>query len=307
MPLLTLTEVQREITSRQAGWQAGATSLSDLTPEMRARRLGLTVDEAQRERLKQAFARAVYTVGRFPPRWDWRDVEGHNWMTPIRDQGTCGACVAFGTVGALEGMVKYAGGDPKQDLDLSEAHLFFCGCGDCCSTGWWPPYALDYVQSHGVPDEDCFRYQAQYQPCSKTCADWSARVVRITGYKEKVTLDERKAWLTATGPMVGAMAVYDDFFHYQGGVYRPVSSELVGYHAIAVAGYDDSLRAWLCKNSWGAGWGEAGWFRLAYGTCEIDTSFPFWGIEQVLRPVKAPVPQKGCNPLARLRRARPGG
>lgn len=26
--------------------------------------------------------------------------------------------------------------DAKAALDLSEADLFFCGCGDCCESGW---------------------------------------------------------------------------------------------------------------------------------------------------------------------------
>ena len=37
-----------------------------------------------------------------PSGWDWRDRHGENWVTPIRNQGSCGSCWAFSVVGATE-------------------------------------------------------------------------------------------------------------------------------------------------------------------------------------------------------------
>jgi hypothetical protein len=42
-------------------------------------------------------------------------------------------------------------------------------------------------------------------------------------------------------------------------------------------GYDDDRGAWLCKNSWGTGWGEGGYFWIAYGECGID--WAMWVID----------------------------
>jgi C1A family cysteine protease len=39
---------------------------------------------------------------------------------------------------------------------------------------------------------------------------------------------------------------------------------------VSVVGYDDATGCWICKNSWGAGFGEGGFFRIAYGNCGID-------------------------------------
>ena len=40
---------------------------------------------------------------------------------------------------------------------------------------------------------------------------------------------------------------------------------------MAIVGYDDSQGAWICKNSWGTGWGMNGFFLIKYGECYIDT------------------------------------
>jgi len=279
-----LRKLEREIARQGLGWTAGETSLARLPPEAQDRRLGLHVDPSQRERLRQAFEAIVCQPCEFPPTFDWRDLDGQDWTTPIRDQGACGSCVAFGVLGAVEAMAKWQIGDWMGDADLSEAHLFFCGCGPCCESGWWPGDALDHLVEQGVPDEACFPYQSRNLPCRDTCVDWQARAVRISGWREILDADARKQWLSSLGPLAGAMAVYRDFFYYAGGVYRPASSDLAGYHAVTVVGYDEGQQAWLCKNSWGLGWGEGGWFRLGYGACGLDSEFPAWGVESVILP-----------------------
>jgi hypothetical protein len=104
--------------------------------------------------------------------------------------------------------------------------------------------------------------------------------------------------------MVGCMAVYRDFFSYTGGVYRHTQGDLAGYHAIGIVGYSEDEGAWLCKNSWGPDWGAAGWFRIGYGECGIDTQFAMYGVEAVTPPSPSPgpgpEPENGCNLVARI-------
>lgn len=40
--------------------------------------------------------------------------------------------------------------------------------------------------------------------------------------------------------------------------------ETVGSHAICLCGYDEKRQAFRFKNSWGAGWGEAGYGWITY-------------------------------------------
>jgi len=204
-----------------------------------------------------------------PPTIDWRNYKSKNWVTPIRDQGSCGSCVAFATCATLESRTLISQNKPSVNFDLSEAHLFYCGTPNSCDLGWQPAFALNFAQTVGVGLESSFPYTPGNQACRQVTP-----AVKIHHASVAATTIARKTALL-DGPVVASMAVYDDFFHYKSGVYRHVSGNLVGYHAICVIGYDDSQGCWLAKNSWGTSWGDSGFFAIRYGECGIDTQFPF--------------------------------
>lgn len=273
-------------------WKAGKTPLSELSLEEKKKRLGLKVkkEDLARMRLEIKAAKEIFS---FPSEWDWRNAKGKNWTTSIKDQSSCGSCVAFAIVAAVESMMKIEKDDSSLSVDLSEAHLFFCGCGRCCDFGWDFTPALDYIKEEGIPDETCFPYRAQNMSCNETCGDWRERASKISEWKKIVNVGERKNIISSVGPLTGGMAVYEDFFSYKGGVYKHVTGDLVGYHAIAVVGYSESQQCWICKNSWGTGWGENGWFKIGYGECEIDTTFPMYSVTGIIPGPPGP-PKPEC-------------
>lgn len=205
----------------------------------------------------------------YPATLDWRDLDGENWTTPIRSQGTCGSCVAFATTGAIESRLEIALGDSTLSPDLSEAHLFFCGAGGSCTRGWYPSAALNSAREAGIADEACYPYDVSDQTCS-LCPDWESRLTRLADWIGLTNPADMKQALSDHGPFEATMLVYADFFGYTEGVYRHTSGQLRGGHAVTVVGYDDEEGYWIAKNSWGTGWGENGWFRIAYGECGID-------------------------------------
>lgn len=206
-----------------------------------------------------------------PDYLDWRDVSGIDWTTPIRNQGGCGSCVAFGTMGSFEAMLRIDANDPNWDLDLSEQHIFSCGGGQC-DFGWYISAGLNYLQVNGVPPESCFPYQASDLPCLDSCPDWQSQAQKLISWNYVAAdVTSIKSYLQ-NGPVVSAMDVYTDFFSYPGGIYQQTSGDYEGGHCITIVGYDDINGYWICKNSWGTWWGESGWFRIAYGECDIENN-----------------------------------
>ncbi|HWJ06316.1 MAG TPA: C1 family peptidase [Steroidobacteraceae bacterium] len=274
----------KAIAAQGANWQAGETSMTSLSAAERKARLGFepppgtpTLEEVDLrlqsgERPREAYLAAA-AVGA-PPSYDLRDVNGRDFVTPIHDQGNCGSCVSFGTCAVLETTLRVAADDPVLDVDLSEAHLFYCygrSQGRNCGNGWFPEAALDCCKS-GLAFEQSYPYTAGDQNCTGLDANWGARHVKLTG-RQLLSGAAIKEWISTRGAVTGCFLVYDDFFAYKTGVYRHVSGALAGGHCVAIIGYDDAQSCWICKNSWGPAWGDAGFFRIAYGECGIDSYY----------------------------------
>jgi len=218
----------------------------------------------------------VTTTRTYPPlpeRFDWTDYQGHDWVTPIRDQGGCGSCVAFATVGVVEAQYRIYYNRSDWNIDLSEQHLFSCGGGQC-SFGWYLSSAMDYMRDSGTPDEACYPYgsgDGNDRPCSGSCPDWSSRTYKISGWNwVNPTVPDIEAALM-TGPVLVAFTVHYDFFSYTSGIYHwDGSSGIAGGHAVVIVGYDNAYQYWKVKNSWGPDWGENGFFRIGFGEGGIE-------------------------------------
>lgn len=265
-------DIQYEIQAAGYSWTAAPLAL----PEKPG--LGLRVDPQELAAMRAAVDaenRVASLAAAFaaPAAVDWRNNNG-NWVSPIRNQLSCGSCVSFACCATIESRLKIACRNAGLGTDLSEAHLFFCGCGNCCNNGWNFAPALNHCKTTGVGLESEFPYTPQDQPCRNITAH-----VKIDAWHAVYAQNERKSLIADKGPVVAGMAVYSDFYSYGSGVYRKTpSATLEGYHAVSVVGYDDAQRCWIAKNSWGPNWGESGFFRIGYGEAEMDTTFPFYDV-----------------------------
>ncbi len=223
----------------------------------------------------------VNVPGNAPDSWDWRNVGGTNYITPVKNQGGCSSCVAFGTLGAFEPVIRINGGPTT---DLSEAHLFFCAGGDC-ENGMSTSTALSYLQSSGTPGESCFPYQDHQMPCSDTCSDWQDKAKKIDGYNYVSGGESIKNALVEYGPLVATFEVFSDFYYdypnegvWSDNIYYHAYGSHVAWHCITIVGYDDNPGGpgyWICKNSWGSGWALDGYFKIRYGECSIEDTVSY--------------------------------
>lgn len=282
---VSLTEVRDALSKKGDPWEAGVTSMSALMSDDQLHRLGVKpppgepgIEEvAQRatqnlEQLKmQALARGVGA----PSSYDLRNVGGANFITPVTDQESCGSCVSFGAVATVEGQLRKQRNNPNLAVNLSEAHLFFVHArarGYNCDTGWWPAEAFEDFKTKGVVDEACYPYDLSSRDGSGLCADAAQRLTKISDYTTLTgNSAQMKEWIVNKGPVSACFVVYDDFFSYKSGVYKHVTGAQAGGHCVSIVGYNDDSGYWICKNSWGKGWGDQGFFNIAYGECAIDS------------------------------------
>lgn len=278
-----LEEISRAIQSRGARWTAGENSMTRLPAAARRKRLGnLSISGAlplETAPGQTSTAQAPVT-GSSPATLDWRANNG-NFVTPVRDQGACGSCWAFAAAAALESRYLITSNRPGHDLNLSEQVLVSCsGAGTC--NGGYISFASDYLRDSGLPLEPCYPYLAANGTCADACANWQATGYRISGWRyvttSTATVTALKAALTTYGPLVTTMVVYSDFYAYNSGIYSRTSTTREGGHAVLLVGYDDTNHCFIVKNSWGTGWGESGFFRIAYSELDTATGFGLFTI-----------------------------
>ena len=125
-------------------------------------------------------------------------------------------------------------------------------------------------------------------------SDYSAWPSSMSG----IPFDARKYYLANFGPLAMAFTVYEDFDSYGGGVFKHTTGKSRGGHCVMVIGYSDTHQAWICRNSWGTGFGGPahadgtgnGFFMIAYGDSNMDDTF--YGCHGVIVPPASRLAQR---------------
>ncbi|KAK1151588.1 cathepsin K-like [Acipenser oxyrinchus oxyrinchus] len=192
------------------------------------------------------------------------DYRKKGYVTPVRNQGSCGSCWAFSSVGALEGQLKKTTG---QLVELSPQNLVDCttdndGCG-----GGYMTNAFKYVQeNNGIDSEEAYPYTGEQGECiyNKT-----GRAATCKGFKEIPEGSERAlhSAVAKVGPVsVGIDATLSSFQFYKRGIYYdPACNKDNINHAVLAVGYGSykGKKYWIIKNSWSEDWGNKGYILMA--------------------------------------------
>lgn len=214
--------------------------------------------------------------GQLPPSYDWRNIEGTNYITPIKNQGNCNACFAFATVAALESQIIKTYGISFLK-DMSEQTVISCGSSGTCTSGGDKVKASSYLYNTGIPLESCFPYTGTDVSCGNACANWvDHQMCKFTGYtvRNSPTIAQIKSDIYTYGPIVADMRLLADFRNqYNNWPNKIYTACFAGEgtcndtgegHDVLVIGYNDEGEYFICKNSWGREWGDNGYFKIAY-------------------------------------------
>ena len=179
-------------------------------------------------------------------------------VTPIKNQGQCGSCWAFSTTGSLEGLSKLAYGTLQS---FSEQQLVDCSgkYGNQACNGGLMDNAFKFVKDNGIVLESEYAYKAVKQACAKPTGPF--KISGFTDVKDCNTL----ATAVAERPVSVAVDA-NNWSKYASGVFNNCGKSLD--HGVLLVGVVGGN--WKIKNSWGTGWGESGFIRLATGnTCGV--------------------------------------
>jgi hypothetical protein len=222
-----------------------------------------------------------------PAAWDWRDVDGHSYVSQVRDQGACGSCYAFSATGVAESLFMIGETLPDTNVDLSESHMMFCLSEHYsgfygCSGASYDYDEMEALVAYGTIDEACYPYdQGHTWNCDAACPN-PALEVELASWG-RIPCNHTGAIKTAIytyGPVNAAVYAADSFQAYSGGIYNDLRTTCPASpcyytstnHAIMLVGWDDVDQAWILRNSWGPGWGEGGYMRIAYTAARVACS-----------------------------------
>jgi C1A family cysteine protease len=271
--------VMETFKEENSSYKTGITKFSDLTHQEFAKTyLNLNYDALAVANFKPHIVKVTNAA---PAAWDWRD---KGYVSPVKDQGSCGSCWAFSTVANLEGL--YYKKKKGTMVTMSEQMLVDCDTYDSACNGGLMEYAFTWLQENGgiMTDTD-YPYKGYKSSCRSDASKYVD--MTITGYTklgsssstwDPVDEDEIKEFLYETGPLAVALNA-NPLQTYSSGILDKTSSQCPTSgmnHAVTMVGYghDDASNKdyWIVKNSWGASWGESGYFRIrrGNGTCGIN-------------------------------------
>ena len=265
-----MSKVEEHSYNTHATYKLGLNKFADLTSEEFSKQyLGYKkqskVNMAQRESADNA-----------PKSKDWTNTGA---VTAVKDQAQCGSCWAFSTTGALEGLYYLTN---QKTRSFSEQQLMDCSSsfGNMSCDGGLMDNAFDYIKEHGVTDESNYPYTAMdsYR-CHK---EKISNGFSISSYTD--IADDQNSLVAAIARQPVSIAIYSNPIQlYESGIYNNWGCSDNVDHGVLAVGYgsESGQDFFKVKNSWGADFGEHGYFRVArrdHGSgicgCTTNASYP---------------------------------
>eukprot|EP00742_Colponemidia_sp_Colp-10_P000741 GILJ01000804.1.p1 GENE.GILJ01000804.1~~GILJ01000804.1.p1 ORF type:complete len:559 (+),score=64.67 GILJ01000804.1:63-1679(+) len=230
------------------------------------------------------------TLPRF---WDWRNVNGVNYDSPVRSQGECGSCYAIAAASVMESRIRIKSNNSYQPM-LSAQGVLSCSRYNQGCNGGYPFLVGKHAKEFGFVEESCFPYHERDTDCSAGCMNpprvWKAGRYQYVGkgYYGGCSENEMMKEIYTNGPVVVALDAQSDLYYYSHGIFttKPAKHQEVASqagvnpwestnHAVVCVGWGEEaasngeiMKYWIIKNSWGPQWGDNGYFKIRKGADE---------------------------------------
>ncbi|MBU2651983.1 MAG: T9SS type A sorting domain-containing protein [Bacteroidetes bacterium] len=219
------------------------------------------------------------------------DLRTYGWVSPVKDQGSCGACWAFATMSSIESSWLKNG---YGTYDLSEDNLINCQEFDRlpCEGGNFYMSSSMFGKHSGPVSEilDPYGDTLSYKQCPDN--PFPIQPVAFTADVRFLPKDINilKQAILDYGALATSMIF--DMASYNSLNYTYYYNTTGGYpHCVTVTGWDDNIQfpglspgAWIIKDSYGTSWANNGYFYVSYYDSQIFT-------ETAVFPARIPFPQ----------------
>ncbi len=230
------------------------------------------------------------------------DARDYGYVTSVKNQGTTGGCWSFCVMSSLESDSIIKGYKDVNTVDFSESHLLWFALNPCVDDpespvygdgtnvsnpyfygGNWLMATSALARWSGVAEEAKFPYlydniemMGNYPESDRTNKDSG---IIIESAQVLSDVNDIKSWIVEHGAAMALLYYDKDYLYNFNGEYSyyfPSATNI--NHAVTIVGWDDSYSAtnfdplaqpltngaWLCKNSWGKGFGNNGYFWVSY-------------------------------------------
>ncbi|EFC49832.1 cathepsin C [Naegleria gruberi] len=227
-----------------------------------------------------------------PTEFDWTNVNGRDFVVPVRNQEQCGSCYAFSSSDMFGSRVRIPSNLTQVPVyspqDIVDCSAYSQGCD-----GGFPFLVGKYAMDYGLTVESCDPYQGHdLGKCSNQCPVnrqqrlHSSNYYFVGGYYGNSHELSMMHEIYQNGPLAIGFEVYPDLRNYKHGVYKHVTAEElkaqglsedemiphfeVVNHAVLMVGWgvENGTPYWKIKNSWSTTWGDNGYFKILRGSDE---------------------------------------